>query len=133
MTSILNDAGTGERGIGARTALIAGLNVLRDTQQRIHTDNVDALEGVEDLRNMALALFIETAELVQELDWKPWKKKSDVDLEKVAYEFADVLAFLGHILRHLERLGVNSSQISRAYALKSLSTLQKVRNGRANT
>jgi len=71
------------------------------------------------VRSYALALMIEVAEFTQELDWKPWKTKQLVDQERVADEFADILAFLGIILIYLDRMGISPSVLARAYNHKS--------------
>lgn len=71
------------------------------------------------VRSYMLALMIEVAEFTQELDWKPWKEKLLVDTERVADEFADILAFLGIIIVYLDRMGIPPGMLARAYNKKS--------------
>lgn len=58
----------------------------------------------EQIRTAFLALMVETVELLCELDWKPWKRRRvEGDGEKIADEFADILAFLAIIMCYLMR------------------------------
>jgi dimeric dUTPase (all-alpha-NTP-PPase superfamily) len=47
------------------------------------------------------AIVVELSELMQELDWKPWKQKGIVDKAKVREEMADVIAFIGVLLDNI--------------------------------
>ena len=77
------------------------------------------------IRSYVLALFVELGEFVQELDWKPWKNGKKIDKERVADEFADILAFLGVILVHLEALGIDEADLAKAYRMKSVTNLRR--------
>ena len=83
----------------------------------------------EQIRSVMLALSVELAELTQELDWKPWKQKERVDVEKVCDEFADVLAFLGLLVVYLGRLGATPEMLARAYRLKSALNIARLNGG----
>jgi hypothetical protein len=52
----------------------------------------------------AWALTEELHELLREVGWKPWKVTLPPDPAKVMYENADVLAFVGNILRYIVAL-----------------------------
>lgn len=45
------------------------------------------------LATYALAWIVEIAELAQELNWKPWKKKKQINRERTIDELADTWAF----------------------------------------
>jgi hypothetical protein len=47
------------------------------------------------------AMLVELVELVNAVGWKPWKETPPPDPSDVMYEDADVLAFLGNILRYI--------------------------------
>jgi hypothetical protein len=47
------------------------------------------------------AMLVELVELVNAVGWKPWKETPPPDPSEVMYEDADVLAFLGNILRYI--------------------------------
>lgn len=76
-------------------------------------------------RTYFLALIVELTELLQELDWKAWKDKKDVDKTKIAQEFADVLAFLGVILLQIRALGVSTEDLATAYKVKSQINIER--------
>lgn len=71
------------------------------------------------VRSYALALMVETAEFIQELDWKPWKNGKKVDRNRVADEFADILAFLGILILYLDRMGIPPGMLANQYREKS--------------
>lgn len=73
----------------------------------------------DQIRTVFVALFVELGELVQELDWKPWKEPKQVDNAKIAGEFADILAFIGLLLVYFEGLGVDANKLAEAYLEKS--------------
>lgn len=74
----------------------------------------------DQIRTYFTALIVEITELLQELNWKPWKQERDVNLKRVADEFADILAFLGIIQVYLSRLGLSSSDLADAYVNKTM-------------
>lgn len=57
-----------------------------------------------DSKNLALALFLEAAELNEQFLWKKESDKNDVNLDKIKEELADVLtyAFLIAEKHHLD-------------------------------
>ena len=72
------------------------------------------------------ALSIEVSEFLNELPWKPWKtanfktvlENRDVR-EDIAFEFADILAFLGAWISILNTLGISPFELAEAYAEKT--------------
>jgi|GEM_PF-3794302 len=70
------------------------------------------------VRSYTLALMVELAEFIQELDWKPWKDKQ-INAERVADEFADILAFMGILIVYLDRMGIPPGMLARQYREKS--------------
>lgn len=47
----------------------------------------------QNISTYFLALFVELAETLNELDWKPWKLNHKVDKAKVLKEWGDINAF----------------------------------------
>lgn len=108
------------------TMLWAGLQVLMGTQGDLHKMSPQKDDSrKKQLQDNFLALHVELSELLQEMDWKPWLPENDnmVDesqIQVISEEFADVLAFLGHIIRILnEFYGITVPEIASAYAFKS--------------
>lgn len=121
-------------GFGANmtVTLTNALTYLAANQRRVSAAVPGCIPGVgetpskDTLRTYVLAIFVELGEFLQELDWKPWKTKADVDKEKVAAEFADILAFLGVLLVQLqEGLGIDASDLAIAYKNKSVVNVER--------
>jgi NTP pyrophosphatase (non-canonical NTP hydrolase) len=72
-----------------------------------------------------LAMMVEVGELVQELNWKPWKETFEPDPKKVADEFADILAFLGLILVYLRAHGITPFDLADAYETKTRTNIDR--------
>jgi len=84
----------------------------------------------EGVAVVAAALQVELGEFINELDWKPWKKHS-VNREAVVEEFADIMAFLGLLMLHLEaRYGIFVEDLADAYLTKSVKNVDRA-NGRS--
>ena len=83
-----------------------------------------------NMATYAAALMTETGELLNEVNWKPWKKHKEPDLERVADEWADVTAFYllltGLICR---ATGLTPDQLVRQYFVKSAINVERL-NGR---
>jgi hypothetical protein len=65
------------------------------------------------------AMLVELVELVNAVGWKPWKETPPPDPSDVMYEDADVLAFLGNILRYILALpgaNIRPHELADAYA-----------------
>lgn len=112
------------------------LAILMDTQRDLHDISPpaqkDASFKVQTQQNF-LALQVELVELLQEMDWKPWKPDELTDSweqrKLIAAEFADVLAFLGHIVRILQDdLGITSADLAEAYRVKTQKNVKRFTN-----
>lgn len=76
-------------------------------------------EWIENVRQQALAAFIELGEAIQELDWKPWAKEPGWPSEAAKYktleEIVDLLHFVANILL---ALGFDAQDLGEAYERK---------------
>jgi len=78
----------------------------------------------------AFALQVEIAELLQELQFKPWKNPRPLQADRIADEFADVLAFIGVLLYHIYHLtGLTPAILANQYVEKSNVNWERL-NGR---
>ena len=112
--------------------LAEGLFVLKKTQHFISSKSPDGPKVLEDwtdpefVRNYCLAMIVEVTEFMNELNWKPWlTEKKKVDREKLIMEAADILAFLGVILKMLSANGISTTDLARAYDQKSTKNLAR--------
>lgn len=97
-----------------------GLLTLAETQHIVSGQLPGALEpNEENFRTYALALHDEIGEFVRELGWKPWKKPTPINKERVSDEFADLLAFLGLFIHYMRDLGIDPYTLALQYAEKS--------------
>ena len=102
------------------TLLAEGLAVLAATQRKVGSVIPGWVEGDPNyIRTTFLALIVELSELLQELNWKPWKEPREIDLDKIVEEFADVLAFLGYIILWIEDMGKLPGHLAVAYQDKT--------------
>jgi len=97
-----------------------GLLELAITQEEVGSVIPGWVEGEpEFIRTTFLSLMVETSELLQEFNWKQWKKPTSPDHAKMADEFADMLAFLGYIVKWLGDLGISPLDLAEAYKDKT--------------
>ena len=80
---------------------------------------------VDAIRTYVLAMTVELMEFVQTLDWKPWKQKSNLDIERIVDEFADILAFQGVLIYYLYLLGISPEMIELGYRKKSIENIDR--------
>lgn len=79
----------------------------------------EVLGRPETWRTYVLAAFVELAEFIQVLPWKPWRDSvKEIDSDKLLDEFADVLAFIGVLITILGELGYTPDDIASAYISK---------------
>lgn len=102
-----------------------GLERLKEVQRVVAGMVPDFIgDGVtnEQITRTCFALSGEIFELAQELGWKTWKdneEMTDEQREKIAEEFADVLAFLGILTHYVcERTELTTHQLQQAYFKK---------------
>ncbi len=106
-------------------ALEDGLSLLYAVQVVTSSLNPDCIPDVnieptsDQIRTYFLALIGETYELMNELNWKPWKKPKQVDQLRVIDEFADILAFLGIIIVYMDRMGISPHSLATGYSTKT--------------
>lgn len=102
--------------------IAAALESLAATQRVVSGQfSEEALQPTrENIVMYFLALIDEITELLHELNWKQWANEKVVDRQRVADEFADVLAFLGVITLYIFQMGVTAEDLSRAYSHKSI-------------
>jgi len=64
--------------------------------QKIFQDSLGvSIFSTEYRKDMILAMHTELSELLQELDWKPWRKTVKIeDIEKIHGELSDIWHFL---------------------------------------
>lgn len=122
--------------LAALEALSDGLGAMVSIQSVVSpelTPDLFADDGgltKEGVAVVAAALQVELGEFINELDWKPWKKHH-VDREAVVEEFADIMAFLGLLMLHLEaRYGITVEDLADAYLTKSVKNVDRA-NGRS--
>ena len=111
--------------------MVLGLKVLVDTQRDV-TPKLDPMIFErpidETTRSYILATIVELTELMDELDWKMWTPPKTLDKDRIADEFADILAFLGIIQWILfHRVGLTSEDLARAYKAKTKENARRAR------
>jgi NTP pyrophosphatase (non-canonical NTP hydrolase) len=109
--------------------LSEGLEVLASTQEATSrlVPGASSEYGVTDamLSLVCFCLIDEIGELAKELGYKPWKPIM-VDNEKVADEFADVLAFFGLMTHYiLEVTGLTPEDLADAYREKTVRNIER--------
>lgn len=109
---------------GEAVMVSIGLSGLVEVQGVVSGLVADALPAgaitPQHILTYGFALIHEVGELMDELAWKPWKPRGAINRERVADEFADVLAFLGLITIYVCRLtGLEPIDLARAYLRKS--------------
>ena len=79
---------------------------------------------VEDLRLQSLALIVEVGELLQEVNWKPWKynKEPFIVGDKAKEEWVDVLLF---VLNMAHSLKINPNEMEELITKKILHNRSK--------
>ena len=72
-------------------------------------------ERVQFIKDMTLALFVETGEALQSVDWKPWRSDRETDREHFIEELVDCLHFVANLLVAVD---VTDHEIAEAYMSK---------------
>lgn len=114
-----------------RSQLVIGLTALMQVQTTVSSP-VDGCipepgeqPSKDAIRTYVLAMTVELMEFLQTLNWKPWKDKPALDRERTIDEFADVLAFQGIIIKHLETMGIGPVDLAEGYAKKSVVNIDR--------
>ena len=79
-------------------------------------DWYDKATDDEFLFTMSYAMLEEVVEVIRELNWKPWKHKHELELDKIKEELIDVLHFWLTIANCLK---MNSEEILSLYSKKN--------------
>lgn len=112
-------------------ALYNGLRALANTQAVVSPlldSNLGFRSPDEKTRTYIFSIVHELLELADELGWKPWKAHDPPNRDRVGEEFADVLAFLGLLLNHIEEVaGLNQFQLASYYRTKTRVNLARSR------
>lgn len=88
----------------------------------------DLAGGKDAMRAYFAAMVVELSELMQELDWKPWKTKEVIDKAAVADEFADFLAFAGVLTANvMAQTGLTPDDLAQAFERKTSINIQRAR------
>ncbi len=87
----------------------------------------DVMRRTKETCIISLALMVETVEMLQELNWKPWKKtQHPVKMEKVKEELVDCLHFL---LELMIIWGMTPKEVFGAYQIKHGINKERIKNG----
>lgn len=84
--------------------------------------------GTDAVKENILALFSEVTEVLNELNWKPWRHATDHDVsrEDIVEEMVDVFMFYCNILNELE---VSESEFDAVWDRKRHIVIKRNRNG----
>lgn len=120
---------------GARD-LANGLDVLVEMQKQVSLPVPGAIvtgtawPTKDAVRTYTLAMIVEVAEWVQTLDYKAWKPGVEArpreESERVADEWADVMAFMGILMHYMEQWGLTTEDLAAAYIRKSAENVRRI-------
>ena len=93
--------------------------------------NATPIEKMQHLRNNALALNQEVAELVDGTPWKPWRPMRDqtFNLGNIAEEIIDCIFFLGAIR---EIFDISTEELDEAYDIVLVKNYGRIESGYNN-
>jgi hypothetical protein len=106
----------------AESYMAAALRVLCQRQLELWQKDrgVEGFSGTtEEVRTVSLALMAEVLELANELGWKSWKPRQEIDRERVLDEWADCFAFFGTLTAYvINRMGIYPEELILGYFTK---------------
>lgn len=116
--------------VKAGREMIEGLSTWIGLQERIsELAGISGIPTNQQITEMAFALNGEVFELAQELGWKSWKDNPEMTFEQVeiiAEEFADIMAFFGALTILVQRrTGLTIENLVTAYLQKSRKNVQR--------
>lgn len=83
--------------------------------------------GEKGVKENMLALIVEATEVLDEINWKPWKKnKKEVNREKFITEMTDILQFWSNAATVMN---VSIEEISNSLRNKWLVNIKRIENG----
>lgn len=86
----------------------------------------EALSVEEKIAKLLDAIIVECVEAKNELNWKWWKSKKDVDMNKVVEELADVQIFFMHVML---LCGLRWRDVAEAVRRKIKTNIERQNNG----
>lgn len=112
-----------------KSYLELGLSVLASTQENtsllVPGAAVENRPTPDQIALYMLCLVDELGELAKEMGYKTWKPM-EIDNERVADEFADVLAFFGLITHYvMELTGLDEKDLAEAYRAKTFRNIER--------
>jgi len=106
---------------------------IKEYHKRLGYDFKDATseERMNAIRDKALALNQEVAELVDSFPWKPWRKIKDQtwDTENALEEIVDIFFFLGEIM---EAAWINPKFLESTFYKKLVENYNRIERGYNN-
>ena len=89
---------------GKENGVIMHFNDIFQQIQEYHKELGHNDQGMQSMRNNALALMMELAELIDSTQWKPWRSTKDQTFNKdnAVREVVDIIFFLVGICENLE-------------------------------
>ena len=83
-------------------------------------------EGEAAAKENILALIVEASEVLEELNWKPWRvQNKKVDRQQVVYEVVDTMKFLLNIMNELD---ISAEDFEQAWYEKSTIVNKRIRD-----
>ncbi len=83
-------------------------------KQKELMDRLQVAATIDDIRTMTLAAMVELGEMIQELNWKPWKHGTN-NIANAREELIDVFHF---VLELAIMLGMDSDEFADTYFKK---------------
>lgn len=97
------------------------------TQQALQTAMGKPMgRGTDAVKENTLALVVEAGEMLNELNWKAWRKTNkEVAIGKVAYELVDMQKFLCNIINEV----CSPSEFEAYWRKKTNVNKERIKNG----
>ncbi len=93
---------------------------------RVHSSHT--VQWEEALQGQALAIMMESAELMDWTNWKPWKHGGQLNTEKLRAEMAiETIDILHFLVNMWILLGLNWDDVARIFAAKNAENHRRVR------
>lgn len=97
----------------------------KEFDKLLQISNRTPVTETERFKIYTLSTIVELSEMLQETNWKPWKKYKEFDINKVRLEFIDSLCFMLHIANILK---INSKDITELYCYKRNINIKRQNN-----
>lgn len=84
-------------------------------------------EGEEAIKENILALIVEATEVLEHINWKPWKKqRKQIIIDDILEEVVDLFKFCFNILNYLE---VTEEEFDNMWRLKNEIIKKRIKDG----